>query len=180
MRPLMAEELGRSRTFSNLVSVPIAVRPVEPSDMGDVIRLSLRAWAPVHASMAAALGPQINSRGYPDWASSQAADVQAACQDHGVSVSVAVDNQTVVGFVAVLVNTADKAGEIDMIAVDPRTQGRGVAHALTEHALSQMRTAGCDLAVIATGGDEGHAPARALYESEGFTPLPLVRYYRQL
>ena len=67
-----------------------------------------------------------------------------------------------------------------MIAVDPAAQGRGAAHALTEHALSQLRAAGCDLAIIATGGDDGHAPARALYESEGFTPLPLVRYYRQL
>ena len=69
---------------------------------------------------------------------------------------------------------------VDMIAVDPASQGQGVGHALTEHALSQIRDAGCDLAVVKTGGDDGHAPARALYESEGFTALPLVRYYRRL
>ena len=67
-----------------------------------------------------------------------------------------------------------------MIAVDPSAQRRGVGQTLTDHALAQFRAAGCDLAVIATGGDGGHAPARALYESAGFTPLPLVRYYRQL
>jgi hypothetical protein len=43
-----------------------------------------------------------------------------------------------------------------------------------------MRAGGCTLAIVATGGDTGHAPARALYDSAGFTALPLVRYYRQL
>jgi hypothetical protein len=36
------------------------------------------------------------------------------------------------------------------------------------------------LAVVATGGDPGRAPARAAYENAGFTALPLVRYYQAL
>jgi hypothetical protein len=36
------------------------------------------------------------------------------------------------------------------------------------------------LAVVATGGDESHAPARKSYEKAGYTPLPLVRYYKDL
>ena len=35
-----------------------------------------------------------------------------------------------------------------------------------------------DLAVAATGGDPGHAPARRSYEKSGYTALPLVRFYR--
>ena len=31
-----------------------------------------------------------------------------------------------------------------------------------------------------TGGDPGHDAARALYESSGFTALPVVHYYREL
>jgi hypothetical protein len=34
--------------------------------------------------------------------------------------------------------------------------------------------------MAATGGDPGHAPARRLYGSAGFTCLPLVNYYRLL
>jgi hypothetical protein len=34
-----------------------------------------------------------------------------------------------------------------------------------------------EMIAVATGGDDGHAPARALYERHGFTGLPLVRYY---
>ena len=43
-----------------------------------------------------------------------------------------------------------------------------------------MREHGAVLAVIGTGGDPGHAPARAAYEKAGFRPFPQVRYYRML
>ena len=78
------------------------------------------------------------------------------------------------GFVTVLVG--GETGEIYMIAVDPSAHRRGIARALTGHALEQMRGAGCRLALVSTGGDAGHAPARQLYESAGFTGLPLVNY----
>jgi hypothetical protein len=37
-----------------------------------------------------------------------------------------------------------------------------------------------DIAVAETGGDSGHAPARALYEATSFTLLPIARYFRLL
>jgi len=36
------------------------------------------------------------------------------------------------------------------------------------------------MAVVETGGDEGHAPARRAYEKVGYTDLPLVRYLKDL
>jgi len=128
--------------------------------------------------MARVLGARVNSLVYPDWAASQEDDVRRACSQPETQVTVAVDGETVLGFATVVVHSK-QFGEIDMIAVDPAAQGRGVARALMEHALTQIREAGCSLAVVATGGDPGHAPARALYEATGFTALPLVRYYRE-
>lgn len=43
-----------------------------------------------------------------------------------------------------------------------------------------MRDSGVRLAVVVTGGDPGHGPARRTYEKAGFTGLPLVRYYARL
>src|SRR5205823_14958046 len=97
-----------------------------------------------------------------------------------VTVSVAVDGTAVLGFVSVVIDPGAGSGVIDMIAVDPAAQRHGIARALTEHVLAQLRGAGCTLAQVATGGDAGHAPARALYAAMGFTALPLVRYYREL
>jgi hypothetical protein len=43
-----------------------------------------------------------------------------------------------------------------------------------------MRERGMDIAAVGTGGDPGHAPARALYEELGYTALPVVRYLKLL
>jgi GNAT superfamily N-acetyltransferase len=67
-----------------------------------------------------------------------------------------------------------------MIAVDPAHQHAGIGVLLMERAIAAIRDRGVELAVIATGGDAGHAAARALYERCDFRPLPLVRYYREL
>jgi ribosomal protein S18 acetylase RimI-like enzyme len=158
----------------------VEIRPLDASDVDQLVDIALRAWAPVHASMALAIGERLNRRVYPDWAASQAAEVRTACADPKVDVSVAVDATAVLGFVSIVLDVANRSGEIDMIAVDPPAQRHGIARALTEHALDQLRDAGCTLARVATGADAGHAPARALYEATGFTALPLVRYYREL
>ena len=67
-----------------------------------------------------------------------------------------------------------------MIAVDPPAQGQGIGTALTRFAMQLMRDSGVRLAIVATAGDPGHAPARRIYEKAGSTGLPLVRYYARL
>ena len=36
------------------------------------------------------------------------------------------------------------------------------------------------MALVGTGGDPGHAPARRAYEQAGFTALPIVNYVKKL
>jgi len=67
-----------------------------------------------------------------------------------------------------------------LLAVAPDHQRAGIASRLLDRAVAEIAARGVPLAVIGTGGDDGHAPARALYERHGFTGLPLVRYYRAL
>ena len=85
-----------------------------------------------------------------------------------------------VGFVAIALNAFhERMGVIDMIGVDPDLQRRGISSRLTEFATEHMRSRGMDIAVVETGGDPGHAPARAAYETAG-TLLPIARYFRLL
>ena len=67
-----------------------------------------------------------------------------------------------------------------MIAVDPDHQRGGIGTALTEFALDRMRDAGMSVAMVETGGDSGHAPARHTYEKMGFRLLPIARYFKKL
>ena len=93
----------------------------------------------------------------------------------------AVVGKRPVGFVAIALNAFhERMGVIDIIAVDPDYQRRGISTQLTEFATEHMRTEGMDIAVVETGGDPGHAAARAAYEAAGFTVLPIARYFRLL
>jgi ribosomal protein S18 acetylase RimI-like enzyme len=160
--------------------MPETIRPLAPEDVAAVVELSLRAWAPVFESFCAVLGERIYRALYPDWLATQTRDVEAVCRDGTAAVWVAEQDGRPAGFVALRVNTEEGAGEIEMLAVDPSAQGQGIGTALTSFALQQFREAGLPLAVVGTGGDPGHAPARRVYERAGFTALPLVRYYARL
>jgi ribosomal protein S18 acetylase RimI-like enzyme len=154
------------------------IRRYAPEDAPRVVELSLDAWAPVFESFRAMLGEELYRRVHPDWRSDQAASVRQALERNDTWV--AVDDGVVSGFVNVVFDADERAGELYMIAVAPEHQRQGVASALTERALDEMRARGLDLATVATGGDPGHAPARRTYERAGFTGAPQVWYAKLL
>jgi GNAT superfamily N-acetyltransferase len=59
-----------------------------------------------------------------------------------------------------------------MVAVAPGCQRAGVGTSLVHRAVAEIKAVGVGLAVIGTGGDPGHAPARALYEKAQLQCLP--------
>jgi ribosomal protein S18 acetylase RimI-like enzyme len=117
---------------------------------------------------------------YPDWRKSQAEGVERACQDRRNMVWVAEENGNVVGFIAYSLNVEKKVGEVQLLAVHPAHQNRGLGTQLNTVALDRMRESGMKMAEVGTGGDPSHAPARRSYEKAGYTALPLVRYYKAL
>jgi hypothetical protein len=50
----------------------------------------------------------------------------------------------------------------------------------TETATNWLQRSGMRVAMIETGGDRGHAPARRVYENAGYKPLPAVRFFKVL
>jgi len=159
----------------------MVIEPYEASRQGEVVELSLRAWEPVFASMRAAMLPEVFRAFYrDDWRAAQRASVEALCADETAHVWLALEGSRTAGFVALRVHTDDRMGEIHMIAVDPDFQRRGIAAALIDHSLSWFGSAGLSIAMVETGGDPGHAPARRTYEASGFRLLPVARYFKAL
>jgi GNAT superfamily N-acetyltransferase len=150
-------------------------------ELETVVEFSLRAWAPVFASVRDVLGDDIFLRLHPDWKANQAEAVRSSCTNVERNVFVAVASGRPVGFVAIALNAFhERMGVIDIIGVDPDYQRRGISLRLTEFATKHMRSCGMDIAVVETGGDPGHTPARRAYETAGFTLLPIARYFRLL
>jgi ribosomal protein S18 acetylase RimI-like enzyme len=159
----------------------IDIRPFVDDDLEAVVEFSLRAWEPIFVSVQSVLGDEVFLRLHPDWQESQADAVRSICTNDDRDVFVAVVDSRPVGFVAVALNAFhDRMGAIEIVGVDPDFQRAGVGARLTEFALDHMRERGMDIAVVETGGDPGHAPARGLYRATGFTVLPIARYFQLL
>lgn len=157
------------------------IREYRPADEQAVVDLSLRAWAPVFASLERILGHEIFVRLHGDWRRFQEAAVRGELADGAAHVWVAETSRGVIGFVtATLRDPERKLGEIGMLAVEPDEKDRGAGTALTEFATDWLRSSGMRVAMVETGGDPGHAPARRVYQKAGYTLLPLARYFKAL
>jgi GNAT superfamily N-acetyltransferase len=162
-----------------------SIRPYSPDDLQDLVQLSLLAWAPVFSSFEHVLGAKIYSRLFPDWKMAQRETVERICTNHEITlVWVAEVQGRITGFIAYTLdskeNRQDNTGEVELLAVHPDYQNQGIGTELNNFALEKMKESGMKLAVVATGGDPGHAPARKSYEKAGYTALSGIRYYKVL
>lgn len=156
-------------------------RSFTDKDLDAIVELSLLAWEPVFSSFERVLGPKIYSILHPDWRTGQKEVVETICNDReNVKVLVADVDGEVVGFLAYKLQQEDERGEVLLLAVHPEYQNRGIGTQLNLLALQEMEAAGMKMAVVETGGDEGHAPARRSYQKAGYTAFPIVRYFKDL
>jgi GNAT superfamily N-acetyltransferase len=156
------------------------IREYRPSDEERVVALSLRAWAPVFDSLEQALGSELFARLHPDWRQDQEEAVRGVLGDPAMRIWVAAAGLEPVGFAAASLHRDRLIGEISMLGVDPGHQHHGVGAALTDTATRWLRESGMQVAMVETGGDPGHAPARRVYERAGYTALPVARYFKPL
>lgn len=158
----------------------VVFRPFTASHADEVVALSIRAWGPVFDSIRGTVGDAIFSRLYPNWMEDQEDAVRAACAGHAGTTWVAEFEAKVRGFVVVVLHDKSPIGEIEMLAVDPASQRCGVGRALTDFAIDRIKDSGKAVAMVSTGGDPGHGPARRTYASAGFTLMPIHRYLMAL
>jgi GNAT superfamily N-acetyltransferase len=152
-----------------------------PHHLDAIVQLSLRAWAPVFDSIKNAMNIDLYQQFYPDhWRVSQQQAVEEVCAAEETTVWVAIDADALIGFVALKLHSADSMGEIYMVAVEPDFQGQGIGSTLINFALDWMKDVGMSMAMVETGGDPGHAPARRTYEKVGFRLWPVARYFKTI
>jgi len=157
----------------------ILIRPFKNNDIDDLITLTLLAFEPVFSSFEKILGPSIFPVIYPDWRKRQKEGVEKISEDKKISLWVAEVDEKVVGYIAYEFYD-DATAEVQLLAVHPEYQNNGIGTQLNTYALQKMKESRIKMAIVSTGGDESHAPARKSYEKAGYTALPLVKYYQNL
>jgi predicted N-acetyltransferase YhbS len=157
------------------------LRDAQPGDVEACAELAVAAWQRVHDSYTAILGSPMHERLFAGWQERKAREVRRVVHDQPERALVAVAGDAIIGFVTFQMDAARNVGIIGNNAVQPQWQGRGIAGALYRAVLARMRANGMQLAQVATGLDEGHAPARAAYAKAGFrVGLPSITYYQDL
>ena len=152
-----------------------------PDHEEQILALSLRAWSPVFAKLEPVVPPYVYRAFYPKgWEARQATDITGFLGTEGHHAWVAVRAGTVLGWVGARMHSEDRMGEIYIIAVDPDHQRHGIATALMNHAIADIRGAGMAIVMVETGDDPGHDASRAAYEAAGFERWPVARYFRKL
>ncbi|MDG4825598.1 GNAT family N-acetyltransferase [Asanoa sp. WMMD1127] len=153
----------------------------EPRYRAALLELSMRAWEPVFPMMADDVPAFVYESFWPNgWRERQHHELAAVMDGEPEHIDVALDGDQPTGWVCTRLHPEDNMGEIHVIAVDPRHQRRGVGRALMERSFARVREAGMRMVMVETGGDSGHAPARAVYESAGFERWPVARYFKDL
>ena len=162
-------------------AVKVTISPYIADHRQAVLDLSIRAWQPVFPEIEQVVPPFVYQSFYPNgWQARQLADLSAVLDEEPGSIDIATVGDQIVGWVCTRLHPEDDMGEIFVLAVDPLHQRRGVGAALTNRAFDRVRAVGLRMIMVETGGDPGHAPARAAYESFGFVRWPVARYFRDL
>lgn len=80
-------------------------------------------------------------------------------------------NGKAVGFFTYTLDKTTKIGTVGENGIHPDYRGQGIGSMQLKQVLQILRANGMKYAEVATGLNEGHLPARRMYEKAGFRPL---------
>jgi ribosomal protein S18 acetylase RimI-like enzyme len=158
------------------------VRPFRPTDFGPLLELTIATFGPFYEqSFRGIVGDTVMANQHGNWREDYYNQwLGLHDPDNGKYVVVAEDDNEIVGFIAWTMRPEKRSGEIEMLAVESAHRRHRLGSDLCAHVFDELRRYDIEVVSLGTGGDEFHAPARALYDSLGMTPLPVVVYYKAL
>ncbi len=157
------------------------IKIINPSEefIEAAAEIAAQAWVGIRKVNREILGEDIYKLLHNDWQEAKKNTVRNALKE-GKGFIALCDNK-VLGFTTYQIKEDLKIGEILNNAVSPDARGLGIAGLLNSALIKLFKEKGCIAAMVSTGLDEGHAPARKAYEKLGFKKnLPQVEYYISL
>jgi ribosomal protein S18 acetylase RimI-like enzyme len=158
------------------------IRSYVDSDLPRLIELTIQTFGPFYEeSFRPLVGEVVFAIQHGNWRDDYRKQVAGLHDpDQRKYVAVAEESGVLGGYVAWSVDPARRHGQVTILAVESQHRRANLGTALCEHAFEAMRSQGAEVVEIGTGGDDFHAPARALYESLGCVQLPVAVYFRTL
>ena len=154
------------------------IRSYATSDLEQVLDLTIATFGPFYENyVRPLLGEQVFCHQHGQWKQDYREMVPTLHDPaQGRHLALAHLDGALAGYVAWKVEADRRHGALEILAVAAACRRQHVARDLCEHAFQAMRSAGVEVVEVGTGGDAFHTPARGLYESLGFTKIPIAGY----
>ncbi len=155
------------------------IREAWEGDLPDLKRIIISAFSKstIHYLLEERYG-RIGDRSWAEW---KTQEIESFFKSHPERVLVTEQEGRIVGFAAYDLKPEREMGIILNNAVEPDSQNQGLGTAQIRHLLNIFRERGMRFAKVVTGGGEGYAPARKMYEKCGFeATMKSVIYHTRL
>jgi ribosomal protein S18 acetylase RimI-like enzyme len=176
-RNVLPDHGGPAAVLAPTKDMHVNIRDFQASDLPALTDLTIESFRPLfERHLPEQLNPTVFSHDHGDWHGDYR-KVVPTFHDPGSDrfVTLAEEHEQILGYVGWNI-AQGRSARLEMVAVHPVAQRRGVGTALCREVLERLRARGVAVVHIGTGGDAFHAPARRLYESLGFTGYPVVDY----
>ena len=154
--------------------MPVTMRQANLDDMPRLQEIVQQIWA---IGSDFVMEEKYGSVGDERWDRWLVPKIMSRLWDELDSLWVSEEDGRVVGFISYGMSAARKVGTVHYNGVAPEARGQGLGTVQVERVLAIFRQAGMEYACVGTGLNEGHAPARCVYEKAGFEPLIEYRMY---
>jgi ribosomal protein S18 acetylase RimI-like enzyme len=158
------------------------IRPFADSDLQGLIDLTIETFRPFFEDYVhPLLGDDVFQHQHGNWEQDYRDEVPTLHDPGaGCHVAVAQIGEDIAGYVAWKPGARPTSGQVSMLAVSSSHRRRGLGRRLCLHAIHKMKADDVEFVGIGTGDDAFHAAARALYESLGFTKIPIAGYLKKI
>ena len=157
------------------------VRPYQPDDLEQLCAIADAAWHPIYDSFKKIYGQELFASLTPDPLHGKGDQVRRHATLYPTQLLVCEHEGDIVGFVTFMLDTKHKIGEIGNNAVDASRCVKGAGQAMYRAVFERFRAEGMRFAMVKTGLDNAHAPARRAYVRAGFDiHHEDIAYYKKL
>ena len=140
------------------------IRLFQPSDLPELRRITVEAFEGIAIDQN--VENQLGELAGHDWKWRKARHVDEDCDANPLGVFVAVDGDSILGYISTRIDREAGKGRIPNLAVDARQRSQGVGRALIEFAIDHLRAQGMAFVMIETMVN--NPVGQHLYPSCGF------------
>ncbi len=144
----------------------LTIRDCKPEDKEAIIAITKAAWGGVAFSKI--VEDRYGVRGGKPWWQHKVKSILKNMESNPDRFFVAEYEGKVVGYALYSSDPDSKIGRVRDNAVSPDFGGKGIGAAMHRAVLRALKESGMELAQVTTGLAEGFAPARKMYERQGF------------